>query len=172
MKISQLLHLPDYFTLLNAVSGLFAIFFAISGDPAKSGIAPFLLFAAVVFDYLDGKIARWTGTTHAFGKELDSLADTVSFGVAPAVLGFVALEKTKLAFLLLAFFVCCGILRLARFNISQATKKGVYEGVPITTNGLVFPLLYLFGAPSFMYLVAYGIMGLLMISNIRIKKMI
>jgi len=170
MKISQLLHLPDYFTLLNTVSGLFAIFFVISGNPAQLKLASFLLFGAVLFDYLDGKIARWTGTTHTFGKELDSLADTVSFGVAPAVLGFVALEKTKLTFLLLAFFVCCGILRLARFNISEAGKKGVYEGVPITTNGLVFPLLYLFGAPSFVYLIAYGVMSLLMISNIRIKK--
>jgi len=170
MKITELLHLPDYFTLLNAVSGLFAIFFAISGDPAKLRIVSFLLFAAVLFDYLDGKIARWTGKTHAFGKQLDSLADTISFGVAPAVLGFVVLEKNKLTWLLLAFFVCCGILRLARFNISEAGKKGAYEGVPITTNGVVFPLLYLFGAPSFVYLVAYVVMSLLMISNIRIKK--
>lgn len=172
MKISQLLHLPDYCTLLNAIAGLFAIFFAVSGDPAQLKLAPFLLFAAVLFDYLDGKIARWTGKAHAFGKELDSLADIVSFGVAPAVLGFAVLEKSKLMWLLLAFFVCCGILRLARFNISAGAKKGVYEGVPITTNGIVFPLLYLFGAPALAYLIAYLAMSLLMISNIRIKKLI
>ena len=165
MNITKLIKFPDYITLLNVISGVLAIFFVMQGQPK---VACYLLFAAVVFDFLDGKAARWTGVAHTFGAQLDSLADIISFGLAPAVLGFSILPNTVTTIVVLIFFVCCGILRLARFNITK--KKGIYEGVPITLNGILFPLFFLFGLKTNLFLGAYAAMGALMISSLKIKK--
>src|SRR5262249_55805805 len=96
--------------------------------------------AALVFDWLDGRVARWRHQHSALGRELDSLADIISFGVAPAALGFAAGLPGGWDWLALIYFVCCGVSRLARFNVtaeklSEGTGKVAYfEGTPIPTT--------------------------------------
>ena len=98
---------------------------------------PFGLF----FDFFDGKVARWRGKSSLMGQELDSLADLISFGAAPASFAFAAGLRTSLDHLALTFFVICGLLRLARFNVTVAQvpkdktgKSKYFEGTPIPTS--------------------------------------
>jgi CDP-diacylglycerol--serine O-phosphatidyltransferase len=104
---------------------------------AALAFMPFGLF----FDFMDGKVARWRGKASLLGQELDSLADLISFGVAPAVCAFSIGINTLLDTVFLSFFVLCGITRLARFNVTvshlpkDATGKSQYfEGTPIPTT--------------------------------------
>jgi CDP-diacylglycerol--serine O-phosphatidyltransferase len=135
--------------------------------------AAILMLTAIVFDFLDGKIARLLRQQNEFGKQIDSLADIVSFGVAPAVFYAALVPLTILTTAILVFFVACGVLRLARYNVSQT--KG-FRGIPITNNGWIFPLLYFLslGFPSTLYVwpAVYLVVGFLMISNIRIPRVI
>jgi len=96
------------------------------------------------------------------------LADTISFGVAPAVFGF-SLMQTPLAIVAFTIFIFCGILRLAKYNIIDLKKE--YEGMPITLNGLLIPLIYFLRVPFDFYPYIYLILGVLMISSLRIKKL-
>ena len=163
-SIYHLIKLPDIFTLGNVLFGLAAIFFAINKNYLAMSAS---LFLAVIADYLDGRLARKLGQENVFGKELDSLADTISFGVAPAIFGF-SLIQTNLAMFSFAVFMFCGILRLARYSIMNI--KGGYQGVPITLNGIIIPVLFLLGIPSKFYPYIYILLGILMVSNIRFKK--
>lgn len=93
------------------------------------------------FDFMDGKVARWRKKSSMMGQELDSLADLISFGVSPAVVAFAIGVRTPLDHVCLAFFVLCGLTRLARFNVTataipkDATGKAAYfEGTPIPTT--------------------------------------
>ena len=133
--IGSFLSMQDFFTLLNAACGVLAAFSAISG---QFFLAVLFLLSSVVCDYLDGKLGRWLGTPHQFGKELDSLADVVGFGMAPAVFVYTYAAPHGWLTLALVLFVLCGILRLARFNVVNLT--GEYIGMPITWNGLLVPL--------------------------------
>jgi CDP-diacylglycerol--serine O-phosphatidyltransferase len=164
-KISKLIKFADILTLINVVFGLTAILFAIS---SKHDLAALMLVIAVVFDYLDGKVAFLTKSNNEFGKELDSLADTISFGVAPAVFGF-SLIETPLAIIAFTIFIFSGILRLARYNIMDTKKE--YSGMPITLNGLIIPLIYFFNVPFDYYPYIFLVLGMLMISTLRIKKL-
>lgn len=140
-------HLADFFTLANAGCGVAAVFCAMvymdnpSAQQFYTAVA--LVWAAVVFDVLDGRIARWRHTHSALGRELDSLADVISFGVAPAVLGFAAGLRGGWDWVALIYFVCCGVSRLARFNVtaeslSQGRDKVAYfEGTPIPTSAVL-----------------------------------
>jgi len=101
-------------------------------------------FAGFFFDVFDGRVARWQGKSSLLGKELDSLADLVSFGVAPATIAFTLGLQSTLDLLILSFFVLCGLLRLARFNVTAAilskgqAKVQFFEGIPIPSSlGLV-----------------------------------
>ena len=123
--------LPSLFTIGNLFLGFWAMVRTSHGQYAEA--AP-LIFWAILLDVLDGRIARLTGTTSEFGAELDSLADVVSFGVAPALLAYSwgcgALPRVgwRVAFL----FVVCGALRLARFNVQKSSVDGRYfVGLPI-----------------------------------------
>ncbi len=137
-------HLADFFTLANAACGVAGVFCAMRylGDHAASTfyIAAALAPAAFFFDVIDGRVARWRQTHSAFGRELDSLADVISFGVAPAALGFAAGLHGGWDWFALIYFVCCGVGRLARFNVtaeklSEGTGKVAYfEGTPIPTS--------------------------------------
>ncbi|KAG5220949.1 CDP-diacylglycerol-serine O-phosphatidyltransferase [Salix suchowensis] len=106
--------------------------------------------AGLMFDFLDGKVARWRKSTSLLGQELDSLADLISFGVAPALLAFVVGLRTYLDTVCLTGFICCGLARLARFNATvalvpknEAGKASYFEGLPIPTSlGLVAVLSY------------------------------
>lgn len=123
---------------------------------------------AVVADYADGKIAKKLHQENTFGKELDSLADTISFGVAPAIFGF-SLIQTPLAIVAFTIFLFCGVLRLAKYNIMGTHDS--YEGMPITLNGIIIPLIYIAKVPFDYYPYIYILLGILMVSSLRIRKL-
>ena len=164
-KITRLIKFADVFTLTNVIFGIISILFAVKGWFRTASI---MLVLAVFSDYLDGKIAKIMQQQNEFGKELDSLADTVSFGVAPAIFGF-ALIQTPLAIISFTVFLFCGILRLARYNIMDL--KGSFQGMPITMNGVIIPLIYFLKMPIQYYPYVYLVLGILMVSSIRIKKL-
>lgn len=137
-------HLADWLTLANAFCGVSAVFCALrymqSGSKHDLLIGAALVPLAFVFDALDGRVARWRQSSSTLGRELDSLADVISFGVAPAALGFAAGLQGFWDWLVLGYFVCCGVSRLARFNITaeqlagESDKVKYFEGTPIPTS--------------------------------------
>ena len=137
-------HLADWLTLANAFCGVSAVFCALrymqSGSKHDLLIGAALVPLAFVFDALDGRVARWRQSSSTLGRELDSLADVISFGVAPAALGFAAGLQGFWDWLVLGYFVCCGVSRLARFNITaeqlagEGDKVKYFEGTPIPTS--------------------------------------
>jgi CDP-diacylglycerol--serine O-phosphatidyltransferase len=141
----------DFFTLGNGASGTAAIFFAMdhvrAGSPGKIYAAGAFIVLALFFDVMDGRIARWRHQASTLGRELDSLADVVSFGVAPACLAFAAGFTGLFDALVLLYFTVCGISRLARYNVtaealSAGTGKVTYfEGTPIPTSVVLVLLL-------------------------------
>lgn len=145
-------HLADWFTLANAACGMAAVFTAMASLSPGSGISLLLaaafIPAAFVFDVLDGRIARWRQQQSALGRELDSLADVISFGVAPAAIGYAAGMRGLWDCLVLGYFVCCGVSRLARYNITAEALSGndsgkvkYFEGTPIPTSLLLVVVL-------------------------------
>ncbi len=147
--------LADWFTLGNAICGTGALFSMLTylqtTDVRHVYFACGMVFAALVFDVLDGRIARWRQKTSGMGRELDSLADVISFGVAPAVIGYGCGMQGLYDRIVLIYFVACGVSRLARYNItaeamSEETGKVKYfEGTPIPTS-LVLVLLIFWAA--------------------------
>ena len=146
-------HVADFFTLGNAACGVGAIFLAMAFMRSQS-LAHFLWAAALapaafVFDVFDGRIARWRQTHSALGRELDSLADVISFGVLPATLAFAAGLDGGWDCVLLIYFVCCGVSRLARYNVTAealsegADKVKYFEGTPIPTSVVLVGVLAL-----------------------------
>jgi CDP-diacylglycerol--serine O-phosphatidyltransferase len=166
--------IPNIFTLLNLFLGCIAIVFALQTEtisiyvgedlsshyniPEKLSVASYLIFAAAVIDFLDGFVARLMNATSEMGKQLDSLSDVVSFGVAPSVILYQLLRisfikeenglETSIVWLLPAFVVACaGAYRLARFNLDTSQSYG-FKGVPIPATGLLiasFPLILHYG---------------------------
>jgi CDP-diacylglycerol---serine O-phosphatidyltransferase len=144
-------HLADFFTLGNAACGVGAVLFAMlymsSEMPFHFFAAAAMAPAAFAFDVFDGKIARARHQNSALGRELDSLADIVSFGVAPAALGFAAGLQGGWDAVALIYFVCCGVSRLARYNVTAESMSGdsgkvrYFEGTPIPTSVLLTALL-------------------------------
>ncbi|PYI00469.1 CDP-diacylglycerol--serine O-phosphatidyltransferase [Aspergillus sclerotiicarbonarius CBS 121057] len=150
------LHLADLVTELNGFCGVMSVFSSMRyclGDPHDYGaiwaaliFMPFGLF----FDFMDGRIARWRKKSSLMGQELDSLADLISFGMAPAAAAFALGMRTSLDHLFLSFFVLCGLTRLARFNVTVAVlpkdksgKSKYFEGTPIpTTLSITFFMTY------------------------------
>ncbi|MDC8758149.1 CDP-diacylglycerol--serine O-phosphatidyltransferase [Janthinobacterium fluminis] len=140
--------LPSFVTLLSIACGFASIVISVDnaavGDAADYRLAAALLVLAGVFDALDGLVARATGTTSDFGMQLDSIADVMNFGCAPAVLlycyGFVLMGAQEPHLLRLGgmasfFFVACGAMRLARFNVNVGrTDPRYFVGIPITAG--------------------------------------
>ena len=145
--------LADFFTLGNAGCGVVAVLFAMLYVESKSTTHFFssagMMGAAFVFDVLDGRIARWRHQHSALGRELDSLADILSFGIAPAALGFAAGLRGGWDWVALIYFVCCGVSRLARFNVTAESlsagtgKVAYFEGTPIPTSIVLTAVLVL-----------------------------
>ena len=143
--------LADLFTFGNVVCGMSAILVCLralaAGSVEATRAAYWLLPAALVCDALDGRIARWRQKSSMLGADLDSLADIVSFGVAPAVLGYTMGLRGALDEAVLIFFVACGISRLARFNVTASAladetgKVRYFEGTPIPTSLMLVLLL-------------------------------
>jgi len=191
-------HLADWFTLANAVCGTGALFSIMTylemQEIRHVYYACGLVLAALIFDVLDGRIARWRQKTSSLGRELDSLADIISFGVAPAIIAYGCGMQGLYDRVILAFFVACGVSRLARYNItaetlSEGTNKVKYfEGTPIPTSiVLVFLLamaawtgavrenlwlgeVILFSFKLHPLVLIFALSGSLMISRIRIPK--
>ena len=146
-------HLADWFTFGNAVCGTAAIFSTTSY--VQTGIerhvyfacACALVLAALVFDIVDGRVARWREKSSVMDRELDSLADVISFGVAPAIIGYRLGMQGLFDRNILGYFVACGVSRLARYNVTaEALSAGVakvtfFEGTPIPTSFLLVCLL-------------------------------
>src|SRR6187399_2363122 len=141
----------DLFTIGNATCGTLSIFlclnYIVEGSSNFLWIAFILLLAALFFDIFDGYWARRSQRQSILGADLDSLSDIISFGVAPAVMGFTLGMRGGWDMMILAFFVVCGISRLARFNVtaealSEGTGKVKYfEGTPIPSSILIVLLL-------------------------------
>ena len=164
--------LPSFFTVGNIFAGFFAVISTLHGNYGNAAVA---IGIAVVLDGLDGRIARMTGETSDFGLQLDSLADVISFGIAPAVLiyswGFGDLGN--LARLSAFFFLICGAMRLARFNL-QVQELKHFAGLPIPAGaGFIAAVVHLFKAAPESHLAQYSlvavtyILGLLMVSTLR-----
>ena len=143
--------LADLFTLGNAACGVGGVLMAMrhlaSGNPSDLLLAAAFAPAAFLFDVLDGRIARWRHTSSALGRELDSLADVISFGVAPAALAYAAGLTGLWDAVILVYFVCCGVSRLARYNVTAESlsagsdKVAYFEGTPIPTSVLLVAVL-------------------------------
>jgi len=140
-------HLADWFTLGNASCGVGALFavmsYVQSQDVQHLLFACALILLAFVFDVLDGRVARWRQQTSLLGRELDSLADVISFGVAPALVAYGAGMDGLWDRAILIYFVACGVSRLARYNITAETlalgsdKVRYFEGTPIPSSLLL-----------------------------------
>ena len=191
-------HLADWFTLANAVCGTGALFSMMTYLQTNGVVHVYfacgLVLAAGIFDVLDGRIARWRQKSSAMGRELDSLADIISFGVAPAVIAYGCGMQGLFDRVVLAGFVACGVSRLARYNITtEALSDGedkvkYFEGTPIPTSLLLVILMFwaaaqgavgealwfgkiVFGGYTLHPLVLlFAVSGSLMVSRIRFPK--
>lgn len=180
MKHPALKLIPHLITLLNLVTGTLSIFFAYHDLIIW---ASYSILLAALLDYLDGFLARLLDVESAFGRELDSLADVVSFGLGPAVLMFHLLEKNMslgsdffipfMAFLMVVF----SAIRLARFNIQEHADKSYFRGLPVPANAIFIsglmilvgnqtPLLYEYLTNSYVLIGIIIGSSLLMVSNI------
>ena len=189
----------DWFTLGNAICGSGALFSSMTyvetADIGRIYTACGLILAALIFDILDGRIARWRQTSSAMGRELDSLADVISFGVAPAVLAYACGMRGFYDRIILAYFIACGVSRLARYNVTAEKLSGGtgkvthFEGTPIPTSfalvcmlavgaalgaigdQLWFGTVRIAGLTLHPLALLFAISGSLMISRIRIPKL-
>ncbi|KAG0339506.1 CDP-diacylglycerol-serine O-phosphatidyltransferase [Podila humilis] len=195
-------NLADAITLCNGACGALSVFsnlkYLICHDPYYLQLAMWCIPLGFTFDVFDGRVARWRKTSSILGQELDSLADAISFGMAPAVLAFVLGMHTFLDTAVLTAFVCCGIARLARYNATVAImphdtngKVAYFEGTPIPTSlVLVAVMAYLNSLgkvndhlpgglieliPGYSFhamVIMYGISGTLMVSkSLKIPKL-
>ncbi len=192
-------HLADWFTLGNAACGIGAVFsimtYLETADVSHVYFACYLIIAAFIFDILDGRIARWRQKSSPLGRELDSLADVISFGVAPAMIAYGCGMQGLYDRIVLVYFVVCGVSRLARYNVTaEALSEGgdkvkYFEGTPIPSSLLlVFMMMWATAADALRenlwfgvvaiagfklhpLVLVFAISGSLMISRIRIPKL-
>jgi CDP-diacylglycerol---serine O-phosphatidyltransferase len=188
-------HIPNFITSLNLASGFIAIIFAANGELVT---ASWFILAAMIFDFLDGLSARLLKAYSDIGKELDSLADVVSFGVAPALIIYQLLNnsislfapalvnsnggRVSLILLFPAIMPICGALRLAKFNIDTTQTKS-FKGLPIPANALAvisvviagnYPksqLIDTFTASPMLLILFTIILSLLMVSRIPLLSL-
>ncbi|WP_366921873.1 CDP-diacylglycerol--serine O-phosphatidyltransferase [Metallumcola ferriviriculae] len=163
-------HISNCFTLGNLMLGITALVLVLRNDFQAASL---MILLAGVFDGLDGKVARRMNSTSFFGKELDSLSDMVSFGVAPAILMYAQFYQVQTIFwyfLFPAFFALCGAIRLARFNTLNISEY--FLGIPIPLAGGLVAVFGLFARESSLLWVSVLLisLGFLMISNIKVPK--
>ncbi|GEL09001.1 CDP-diacylglycerol--serine O-phosphatidyltransferase [Salisediminibacterium halotolerans] len=156
-------------TIVNLGLGSMAIIFVLQG---QFGLTVALICIAAVFDRMDGKIARKMNIESELGKQLDSLCDLISFGLAPALLIYQStLQDFGIAGSMAAvIFIACGAIRLARFNVSE--QEGYFVGLPITGAGCILTVSHLLNTAVephiFMFIIL--ILSILMISSFTIRK--
>jgi CDP-diacylglycerol--serine O-phosphatidyltransferase len=192
-------HIADWITLANAFSGVGALFSVMTYLQVREVLhlyfACALIPAALVFDVLVGRVARWRQRSSAMGRELDSLADVISFGVAPAAIAYGCGMQGLIDRVILVIFVACGVSRLARYNVTaeklsdDTGKVKYFEGTPIPTSLLLVIVLAIaawqgalgdrmwFGVVTvggFRFhplVLMFAVSGALMVSRIRIPKL-
>ncbi len=169
--------LPSLFTVANLFCGWACVVYAMRGEFHTA--APFIGFA-VVLDMLDGRIARMTGSTSAFGVEFDSMADLISFGMAPAALTFQwGLQPLgRLGWAVGFLYLAAAAVRLARFNIQHVTDKRYFVGMPSpSAAGVPAATIFFVGeglterGPALLALVMLMVPALLMVSTFRFRSM-
>ncbi|KLU61191.1 CDP-alcohol phosphatidyltransferase [Peptococcaceae bacterium CEB3] len=163
--------IPSIFTLLNLFFGFAALIWTID---RHFHFAAGMILLSVLMDSMDGKVARKLAVSSDFGKELDSLSDLVSFGVAPAILIYTVFLRSNLGLwgvLIAAVFALCGAIRLARFNVMNISTH--FIGVPITFAGGFMALLMFFNEflPWFLYPASLLILSFLMVSTFKVPKL-
>lgn len=181
--------LPGIFTVANLLCGYYAVLATLEGAPSDLDNAARAIGVAILFDSLDGRVARAMGTNSEFGKQFDSLADVVSFGIAPAFLAYVwgvrsmaateapqMLHLTQLGWLIGFFFVVCCAWRLARFNIQGMAPGGsrFFVGMPTpAAAGMIAAVIHFVVYPiqdvkvSLLWLLMVLALGILMSSSLR-----
>lgn len=190
--------LADWLTLSNALCGMGALFSVMTylqtSEQIHLYLACGLIPLALLFDVLDGHVARWRRQSSAMGRELDSLADVISFGVAPATIAYACGMQGFFDRIILLFFVACGVSRLARYNVTAerlsegGTKVKYFEGTPIPTSLILvivlafavwrdaigkqlwFSVVNISGFQFHPLALMFVISGSLMISRIKISK--
>lgn len=191
--------LADWFTLANAVCGTGALFSMLTylqtDDVRHVYFACGMVVAALVFDILDGRIARWRQKHSVMGRELDSLADVISFGVAPAVIAYGCGMQGLYDRIVLTYFVACGVSRLARYNVTAEALSGdegkvkYFEGTPIPTSLLLVMVMFWAASQGALHeslwfgqvvfagftlhplVLLFAVSGSLMVSRIRFPKL-
>ena len=167
--------IPNLFTLCNLMCGYWSITFALKGNFMQASV---MIFLSIIFDAFDGRVARITRTTSKFGLEFDSIADVVSFGLAPAAIIYQLLasdaDAEKFAWWGGFIYAACGALRLARYNIqSSSEEKEDFTGLPIpcaagmVASFVLFNLKYDFAFNFYMIIFIVIPVALLMVSTIR-----
>jgi CDP-diacylglycerol--serine O-phosphatidyltransferase len=169
--------LPSLFTVGNIFCGYYAILATMHGNYSSAAHA---IGIAIILDMLDGRIARLTNSSTGFGLQLDSLADVISFGIAPSLLAFVwglSAVESRLAWIAAFTFTICGAMRLARFNVQAGNLKH-FVGLPIPAGGgAVAAIVHFFGDPiksqtgSNLMVAAVFLLAFLMISTLRYSSM-
>jgi CDP-diacylglycerol--serine O-phosphatidyltransferase len=159
--------IPNLFTIGNLFFGISSVIFASNGE---TKLAMIMIVLSIIMDGIDGRLARMLRVDGEFGKELDSLSDVVSFGLAPAFMMYVSVfeDMNTLGYLATTIFPICGALRLARFNIVES-PPGYFIGLPIPAAGGLVSLLALFheGINNYLLVGAIFVLSLLMVSRIQ-----
>ncbi len=179
---NKLFFLPNFITIMNVFCGFWAIIYIVSDNFVS---AAWLIILAGIFDLLDGKVARLVGATSAYGIELDSMADLISFGLAPAVLFFSQYSfftGNNKIWIIAFFYLLMGITRLVRFNVVSFKKKNLqikedFIGLPIpgaafaVSSYIIFVNDYYgsFNHPN-IYLVVTLVVAVLMVMPVRYKS--
>lgn len=167
-------NIPNAITMANLIFGFLSVGSAFIGNYQNAAI---FILIGMMMDSMDGWLARKLDVETAFGKELDSLADIVTFGIAPAILMFgTTFSNMGMTGLLIAgMFPVFGAIRLARFNIDEETtsSKGYFTGVPITAAGGIIALLTLFNfiVPQAALSAIYTLLCVLMVSKLKIPSL-
>lgn len=157
-------------TLLNIIFGTLSLIYTMRGDFNTAAI---FILLAVLMDSLDGKVARRLDIMSQLGKELDSLCDLVSFGVAPALLIYAQVLDPyifSLGVLAAVLYIVCGAFRLARFNVLNISDY--FIGIPITMAGAIVAVISLLAAwlPSTLILAILLLLAIMMVSNFKVPK--
>ncbi|MNI12698.1 CDP-alcohol phosphatidyltransferase [compost metagenome] len=163
--------IPSMFTVGNLFLGVISIILVFNDQPERAAV---LVLVAMLLDGLDGRVARALNAQSEFGKELDSLSDVISFGVAPAFIMYVVafndpnVISPALTWIVTAIFPICGALRLARFNV-VAGPPGYFIGLPIPAAGGVLCTLALFHTEinAYVLLVSTVLLSYLMVSTVK-----
>lgn len=165
--------IPTIFTFGNLACGVLSLMMTFQGN---FRLACIFIIIAGILDRYDGRIARFLQVSSEFGKELDSLSDLVSFGVAPSILVFNAFKFHNfgiISYIIVLIFPLCGAYRLARYNCS--TFNNVFMGIPITIAGLLMTLYVLislnFNPNPVISIVLEVILSYLMVSRFKVKKL-